>query len=78
LDEIAPTIAVPFTALTLDCHDPAILVAGQTLYADRYYVSESRKPAACRHLQVKISWPAEAAANELLSWSIIGASVEDR
>jgi hypothetical protein len=80
LDEIAPTIAVPFTALAVDCHDPAVLVqaTNPTLFADRYYISESRKPAACRHLQVKISWPAEAAANELLTWSIIGASVEDR
>jgi hypothetical protein len=78
LDEVAASMAVPFTALVLDAPDPAIKVASQTVYADRFYVSETRQAAACRHMQVKVSWPAEAFANELLTWSVIGAHTNDR
>jgi hypothetical protein len=78
LDEIAATVAVPFADLTAYVPDPPVLVAAQTVYNDRFYISETQQPAVCRHLQVKVTWPQEAAANELLTWSLIGAHVEER
>jgi hypothetical protein len=78
LDEVAASIAVPFADLGPYVPDPPILVAPQTLYSDRFYVSHTQQPAICRHMQVKVAWPAEAAANELLSWSVIGAHVSER
>lgn len=78
LDEIEASIAVPFASLGAFVADPPVLVAPQTLYSDRFYISQTQKPAVCRHLQVKVTWPAEIAANELLTWSVIGANVEER
>lgn len=78
LDEIAPSGPVPFVSISPYVPDPPILVASTTIYNDRFYVSQSRQPAACRHMQMRLDWPAEAAANELLTWSVIGAHVEER
>ena len=78
LDEIAPSIAVPFVSLGSFVPDPPELVAAQTIYNDRFYISQTRQPAICRHFQARFDWPAEAAANELLTWSVIGAHTEER
>jgi len=48
------------------------LTAPSTLYSDRWYFSAAQAPAWCRHLQIKFTWPTEAAANEMLSYSLIG------
>lgn len=78
LDEISPSIAVPFVSLGAYVPDPPVLVAAQTIYNDRFYISQTRLPAVCRHLQMRLDWPAEAAANELLTWSVIGAHTDER
>jgi hypothetical protein len=78
LDEVAGTLAVPFTSLGAFVPDTPVLVASQTLFSDRFYISQTQLPAVCRHMQVKITWPTEIAANELLTWSVIGANVEER
>jgi len=78
LDEIAPSISVPFVSLGAFVPDPPVLVAAQTIYNDRFYISQTQEPAVCRHLQMRLDWAAEAAANELLTWSVIGAHVEER
>ena len=78
LDEIEGTIAVPFTSLGAFVPDTPVLVASQTLFSDRFYISQTQLPAVCRHMQVKVTWPTEIAANELLTWSVIGANIEER
>lgn len=78
LDEVASSIAVPFASLGAFVPDTPVLVAAQTLFSDRFYISQTQLPAVCRHMQVKVTWPTEIAANELLTWSVIGANVEER
>lgn len=78
LDEIEGTLAVPFTSLGAFVPDTPVLVASQTLFSDRFYISQTQLPAVCRHMQVKVTWPTEIAANELLTWSVIGANIEER
>lgn len=70
LDEIGG----PFGTLTVSKNDPPQLVASSTLYGNRYYFSQTAQAAWCRHMQLDIQWPAEAFQNELLTYSIYGAS----
>ncbi len=44
-----------------------------TLYALRFWMSQTRQAAICRHLQVEIDWAAEDAANELYGYTIFAA-----
>lgn len=62
-----------FETVPRSCADPPQLPQSTTIFADRHYMSETQEPAFCRHLQVKFSWTAENAANELLSYTIFGA-----
>lgn len=52
--------------------DPTNLPPSDTLYSDRYHFLQSQSPAWCRHFQMDIAWPAEDAANELLTFTIFG------
>ena len=52
--------------------DPTLLPPAKTLYASRYYLMQNQQPIACRHLQVRVAWPAEDAHNELLAYTIYG------
>lgn len=57
--------------------DPTELPASQSLYAQRFYLSQTQEPALCRHFQAKVSWETEAQPNEILSFSLYGGfSVE--
>lgn len=69
LGEISGT----FDVVARSCADPPQLPTSTTIFADRHYMSETQEPAWCRHLQVKFSWTAEDAANELISYTIFGA-----
>jgi hypothetical protein len=68
LDEISGT----FEALPNNVPDPTQLPASASLYMDRRYFSQTQLPAICRHMQIKFAWPAEDAANELLSLTLYG------
>lgn len=54
--------------------DPPQLEPSQSTYAQRFYLldADSQTPALCRHMQIKVTWPAENAANELLSLTLFG------
>src|SRR5882762_6820511 len=53
--------------------DPTQLDRNSTsLYAQRFYFSQTDEPALCRHLQIKVQWEAEAVQNELLSSTLWG------
>jgi len=68
-DEISAT----FTALPVAVNEPPEFPASTTLAANRYYwrSAQTPLPAFVRNLQVQLSWPAEAAQNELLGFGIM-------
>ena len=75
LDEIAPYSAGYFESLpnTLVVPDPPQLSTSLSLYAHRYWLSNTRQPALCRHMQVRVDWGStDRVQNELLSLSIYG------
>lgn len=75
LDEIGGT----FEQLPNSVDDPPNLPPpSQTIMAKRWYLSQGKTPAVCRHIQLKISWPAEAAKNEVLTTTEIGSLVNEK
>ena len=53
--------------------------SSSSLYSNAYYFRSSGVPALCEHLQIKVSFPAENYANEVLSltlWGVIEQSPE--
>jgi hypothetical protein len=61
-----------FTMLRRNVSDPPLEPAPKTLYSDRYYLAQNQNNQTCRHLQLRIDWAAEDAANELLTHTIYG------
>ena len=61
-----------FEFLAHSVADPTWLPPSQTLYNDRFYLSQTKQPAVCRHLLVQVKWPAENAASELLTLNVFG------
>lgn len=53
-------------------NDPPGFPASLSLYADRWYFDQLQHTAQMRSMQVNFSWPAENAANELLTYTIVG------
>jgi hypothetical protein len=74
LDEISGG----FESLAPSRQDPPLLPKSTTLYGDRYYCQQNQSPTYCRHMQVKFSFPAEDAANELLSFTIFGEVLQEK
>lgn len=72
LGEINSTPNTPFEPLGRTRQDPTNLPPSQTLYSDRYHFMQAQNPAWCRHFQMDVAWPAEDAANELLTFTIFG------
>jgi hypothetical protein len=52
--------------------DPPNLPPSQSLYSNRHSLMQNQMPTWCRHFQFEIDWPAEDAANELLTFTIFG------
>ena len=70
-------ISGEFDALERTRQDPPILPPSKTLFSDRYHFAQNQKEAWCRHFQMEISWPAEDAANELLTFTIFGQTWQE-
>jgi hypothetical protein len=68
LDEISGS----FTPVPRTRQDPTNLPPSTTVLSNRHSLLQSQRPVWCRHLQYSISWPAEDAANELLTTTIFG------
>lgn len=70
LNEITDTSSLPstFTVLPNPVADPPQLAASQTVWTRRHDLkaAQSPLPQHIQHMQVKITFPSEAAANELL------------
>lgn len=73
LDEISGV----FDFLPIFTQDPPQLPKSATTYNQRFYFSQTGSPAICRHLQVKLSWPAENFQNELYSMTIFGGFMQE-
>lgn len=66
-----------FETLNRTHQDPPILPPSNSLYSDRYNFAQSQNEAWCRHFQMEITWPAEDAANELLTFTIFGQTWQE-
>lgn len=66
-----------FEALNRTRQDPPDLPPSNTIYSDRYHFAQNQKAAWCRHFQMLVSWPAEDAQNELLTYTIFGQTWQE-
>jgi hypothetical protein len=57
--------------------DPPNLPPSQSLYSNRHSLMQNQMPTWCRHFQFEIDWPAEDAANELLTFTIFGQTWQE-
>ena len=84
LDEIASLSSGYFENLTsLDTNgnnipDPTTLESPKSLYAQRFYLSQTQQPAICRHLQVQVKFGTDSVKNEMLSLSIWGGYEQEK
>jgi hypothetical protein len=58
--------------------DPPNLPPSTSVISNRHSLLQSQRPVWCRHLQYSISWPAEDAANELLTVTIFGQTWQEQ
>lgn len=75
-DEALPYYQGSFDILKNWVSDPPNLPESSSILGQRFYMSETgdgETAALCRHMQVMIQWPAEAALNELQSFTIYGS-----
>ena len=71
-------IAGDFEDLVFWDTDPPQLPPSDTLFAQRFYLSQTKKPAQTRHMQVFGEWAETNSADELLTLTIYGGfSQED-
>jgi hypothetical protein len=57
--------------------DPPDLPPANSIRSDRHHFLQGQDPVWCRHFQFAIDWPAEAAFNELLSFTIFGQQIQE-
>jgi hypothetical protein len=75
-NEALPYFTGSFDILKDWVTDPPNLPESSSILGQRFYMSEAGDgdtAALCRHMQVMVQWPAEAAENELQSFSIFGS-----
>lgn len=77
-DEINETPDIGFDMLTWTSDDPPTLQESETLYSDRYVTLQDGVCPKCRHVQVKVVWPAQDAPDELMAHAIFGAKYDER
>jgi hypothetical protein len=73
LGEINGPTTGQFDTLYQTRQDPPLLPPSKSLYNDRYHAMQNQQPVWCRHLQIRIDYPAEDFHNELLTYTIFGA-----
>ena len=79
LDEIGSGPAGLFEPLISSEPDPTELTPSNTVYAQRFYLSQSQLPAKCRHMQLQVNWgETDTVRNELLSISIFGGFEQEK
>ena len=78
LDEISPLSAGYFESLATCAPDPPELSPSNSIYAQRFYISQTQKPALCRHLQIQVDWGYDTVKNELLGLSLFGGFEQEK
>jgi hypothetical protein len=78
LDEIAPVSAGYFEGLLNYVPDPTEVEPSSSVYAQRFYLSQTQKPAVCRHLQVEVDFGLDTVQNELLSLTLFGGFEQEK
>ena len=73
LDEIAPLSSGYFETLSNYTQDPPQLSPSNSVYAQRFYLSQTEQPALCRHFQIQVNWGTDTVKNELLSFTAFGS-----
>jgi hypothetical protein len=71
-DEALPFYTGSFEQINNWTNDPPTLHESASIYAQRFYLSETGQPAVCRSMQYRVDFPAENVLNEILSVSIYG------
>lgn len=66
-------ISGDFETLSNYVPDPPQLPASTSMMSNRFYLNQGTQPVVCQHMQIKLDFVAEDAANELLGFSIYGA-----
>lgn len=78
-DEALPYFTGAFDLIKRWESDPPGLPPSKSLIGQRFYMSEIPDTAIpCRHMQVMIQWPPEAAQNELQSFTIFGSYLQEQ
>ena len=75
------TLFEPLTSLDAfgnNIPDPTQLVAPTSLYAQRFYLSQTQEAAWCRHLQIQFNFGTDTVKNELLALSIFGGWEQEK
>lgn len=74
LDEISPFSSGHFDLLshTDAVNDPPQLSASDSMFSQRYWLSNTHKPALGRSLQIRVDWGIDSVQNELLSLTLYG------
>jgi hypothetical protein len=67
-----------FEPLTLYTPDPTQLSPSLSVYAQRFYLSQTQQPAVCRHLQIQFDWGTDTVRNELLSTTLFGSFSQEK
>ena len=70
---IANEIGGAFETFPLATLDPPWLPASSTLYSDRWYFDALQTPSWFQSCQIKFTWPAEDAANEMLYYAPVAS-----
>jgi hypothetical protein len=78
IDEALPYYKGSFEMLKNWVNDPPCLKPSKSFYAQRFYLSDMPDTAAaCTDMQVMVQWPAEAALNELQSFTLFGCYTQE-
>ena len=80
LDEALPYYKGAFNILKHWENDPPGLKKSRSLYPQRFYFSDLNgedSEACCRHLQMKVQWAEENAANELITLTVFGGFLQE-
>jgi hypothetical protein len=74
LDEALPYYKGSFDIIKKWVTDPPGLPESKSFFKQRFYLSENHEETAyCSDMQLMVQWPAEAAQNELQTFSVWGA-----
>ena len=78
LDEIGPATDGLFEPLTNWTHDLTELPNNESMYAQRFYLSQTQDPAICRSIQIQVDFGVDTVQNELLSITAFGGYSQEK